>query len=169
MSLHGPFETCRTAQNMSVHRGRPEVTGGRSERRECPLLDEALREAGLLGKGWWQPGRLPTTHSLTGRLVRATKLTCLLTNFHDFVLRPETLELSIVEGTGCYHNARNRRCCTGVRHIEDHQHAGAIGSRAIHRDQFAAGSFDQVFGRFVATGCGTIHDIVESLRRVLSR
>src|SRR6202165_3531219 len=120
-------------------------------------------------RGCWKkvggsPGRLPPTHSLTGWLVRATKLTCLLTNLHDFVLRPQTLELSIVEGTGCYHNARNRRCCTGVRHIEDNQHAGAFGSGTIHREQFAAGSFDQVLGCFVPTVGGTIHDIVDSLR-----
>src|ERR1700694_4957308 len=30
----GTFETCRRALRMSVHRGRPEVTGRRSERRD---------------------------------------------------------------------------------------------------------------------------------------
>ncbi|MDX6460489.1 MAG: hypothetical protein QOE55_4186 [Acidobacteriaceae bacterium] len=33
-STHGTFETCRPAPKMSVHRGIPEVTGGRSERRD---------------------------------------------------------------------------------------------------------------------------------------
>jgi hypothetical protein len=66
--------------------------------------------------------------SLTGRLVRATKLTCLLTNLDYFVLRQQTLELNIVEGAGCHHNARNGGCCTGVRHIEDHQHAGPLAT-----------------------------------------
>jgi len=39
------------------------------------FLDEALREAGLLGKSWSQPGRLPPTQSLAGRLARASKVT----------------------------------------------------------------------------------------------
>jgi hypothetical protein len=43
-----------------------------------------------------------------------------------------------------------------------------LRSGAVHRDQFATGCFDGLFGRFVATDCGIIHDTVEGLRRVLS-
>ena len=39
MSLIGTFETCRPALKMSVHRGRSEVTGGRSERRDWYFSD----------------------------------------------------------------------------------------------------------------------------------
>ena len=35
----GTFETCRPALKMSVHRGRSEVTGGRSERRDQQVSD----------------------------------------------------------------------------------------------------------------------------------
>jgi hypothetical protein len=35
----GTFETCRPALAMSVHRGRSEVTGERSERRDWHLSD----------------------------------------------------------------------------------------------------------------------------------
>lgn len=101
-------------------------------------------------------------HLLAGRLVYAAKLTCLLPNVHHFVLRQQTSELYIVEGTGCYHNARNRCGRTGFSHIDDHQHAGAIGRGAIHRDQFAASRFNQFFGRLVATDCRIVHDTVES-------
>jgi hypothetical protein len=34
MSLVGTFETCQPALRMSVHRGRPEVVGPRSNRRD---------------------------------------------------------------------------------------------------------------------------------------
>jgi hypothetical protein len=34
MSVHGTFETCRPDLSMSVHRGRSEVTGEQSERRD---------------------------------------------------------------------------------------------------------------------------------------
>jgi hypothetical protein len=105
------------------------------------VTEDVLRKTGLQGKGWWQPGWLPTMRLLTGRLVCATKLTCLLPNLLNFVLRPQARELYIVEGAAPHDNANHRRRCTGVRHIDDHQHAGAIGSVAIHRDQFATGGF----------------------------
>ena len=38
-SAFGTFETCRPALKMSVHRGRSEVTGGRSERRDWHFSD----------------------------------------------------------------------------------------------------------------------------------
>jgi len=38
-SLVGTFETGRPALKMSVHRGRSEVTGGRSERRDQQVSD----------------------------------------------------------------------------------------------------------------------------------
>ncbi|MDB5567690.1 MAG: hypothetical protein JWP84_4256, partial [Tardiphaga sp.] len=86
--------------------------------RTCPVIGCRLnRTKRCVRRSCWEkvggvPDRRSPTHSLTRRLVRTTKLTCRLTNLHDFVLCPQTLELSIVEGTGCYHNARNRRCCT---------------------------------------------------------
>jgi hypothetical protein len=43
--------------------------------------------------------RLPPMRLLTGRLVYATKLTCLLPNLLYFVLRPKTSERYVVDGT----------------------------------------------------------------------
>ena len=42
MSAIGTFETCRRALRMSDCRGRPEVTGRWSNRRDCPSADVAL-------------------------------------------------------------------------------------------------------------------------------
>jgi hypothetical protein len=61
---------------------------------------EALREAGLPRIGEWQPCRLPPVSLLAGRLVCATKLACLFPNLHNFVLRKQTSEFWIADGTG---------------------------------------------------------------------
>jgi hypothetical protein len=68
-------------------------------RQQQRLAAVSLREAGCWKKGWWQPGRLPPTRLLTGRLVCATKLTCLLPNLLHFVLRPQTSERYVLDGT----------------------------------------------------------------------
>jgi hypothetical protein len=34
--VYGTFETCRPTLKMSVYRGRPEVIGAQSNRRDCP-------------------------------------------------------------------------------------------------------------------------------------
>jgi hypothetical protein len=52
---------------------------------------------------------------------------------------------------------------------KDHQHAGAIGRGATNREQFAAGSLNYLFCRFVAIGCWIFHDVVEGLWRILCR
>jgi hypothetical protein len=69
-----------------------------------------------------------------GRGVCGAKLACFLPDLHHFVLRQQPGELHILERAGGYHNAANRRCCAGVRHIEDDQNARAISGSAIHRN-----------------------------------
>jgi hypothetical protein len=68
-----------------------------------------------------------------------------------------------MNGAGGHDRARNRRCCTGVRHIEDYQDAWAFRGSAIHRNQFPTSGFDEVLGRLVTIGFGIFHDAVERL------
>ena len=57
--------------------------------------------------------------SAAGRGVCGSKLVCLLPNLNHLLLRQQSSELYIVEGAGGDNNTDNRRCCTGIRHIED--------------------------------------------------
>ena len=82
---------------------------------------------------WSTSGRgIGRLSSIARRGVLPPELACSLTNLGNLVLRPKPDEAYVMNGAGCHDSARNRRCCTGVRHIEDYQDAGAFGSGAIH-------------------------------------
>src|SRR5258708_40102790 len=114
--MPGLARHCKTSESLPVQVWRrPAMSAPRSlsggkrtyrGHRISVVIDPTRTSGTLINKcGWRQPIGLPPMHLFAGRLVCATKLTCLFPNLHDFVLRPQTLELSIVEGTGCYHNA----------------------------------------------------------------
>src|SRR5579862_3109428 len=103
---------------------------------------------------------------LAGRFVRCIHFAGDLSNVGHFLHGQQARQFDIVQHVGGNDYAEDRRRGAGIGHVEDHQHARALGGHAVHCDHFAAGGFDRLLGRLLAIGCGVAHETLERLRRV---
>src|SRR5215212_2388926 len=76
---------------------------------------------------------------LTRWLVSSANLPCLLSNAGNLLHCEEARQFDILNSASGYSDAGHSRCHCGISHVENHHHAGTIGSPPVHRDKLTAG------------------------------